>query len=55
MEKMTKQKAEWIYKAMHDIRNFEDEVHRIFTSGEIPGFVHLYAGQEAVEIGRAHV
>ena len=42
MEKMTKQKAEWIYKAMHDIRNFEDEVHRIFT-GEIPRFVHLYA------------
>lgn len=51
MEKMTKQKAEWIYKAMHDIRNFEDEVHRIFTSGEIPGFVHLYAGQEAVATG----
>lgn len=51
MEKITKQKAEWIYKAMHDIRNFEDEVHRIFTSGEIPGFVHLYAGQEAVATG----
>ncbi|MGY3766644.1 thiamine pyrophosphate-dependent dehydrogenase E1 component subunit alpha [Vagococcus vulneris] len=51
MEKMTKQKAEWIYQTMHDIRNFEDEVHRIFTRGEIPGFVHLYAGEEAVATG----
>lgn len=51
MEKMTKQQAEWIYKTMNDIRNFEDEVHRIFTTGEIPGFVHLYAGEEAVATG----
>ena len=51
MEKMTKQQAEWIYKNMNDIRNFEDEVHRIFTTGEIPGFVHLYAGEEAVATG----
>lgn len=51
MEKMTKQRAEWIYKTMNDIRNFEDEVHRIFTTGEIPGFVHLYAGEEAVATG----
>lgn len=51
MEKMTKQKAEWIYKTMNDIRNFEDEVHRIFTTGEIPGFVHLYAGEEAIATG----
>ncbi len=51
METMTKQQAEWIYKTMNDIRNFEDEVHRIFTTGEIPGFVHLYAGEEAVATG----
>lgn len=51
MEQITKQKAEWIYKIMNDIRNFEDEVHRIFTTGEIPGFVHLYAGEEAVATG----
>lgn len=48
---MTKQQAEWIYKTMNDIRNFEDEVHGIFTKGEIPGFVHLYAGEEAVATG----
>lgn len=51
MEKMSKEKAEWIYKIMNDIRNFEDEVHRIFTTGQIPGFVHLYAGEEAVATG----
>lgn len=51
MKKLTKQKAAWIYEKMNDIRNFEDEVHRIFTSGEIPGFVHLYAGEEAVATG----
>ncbi len=51
MEKMTKEKAQWVYKTMNDIRNFEDEVHDIFTTGEIPGFVHLYAGEEAVATG----
>ncbi|MEG0255004.1 MAG: thiamine pyrophosphate-dependent dehydrogenase E1 component subunit alpha [Vagococcus sp.] len=51
MEKMTTEQATWIYKTMNDIRNFEDEVHRIFTTGEIPGFVHLYAGEEAVATG----
>ena len=51
MEKMTKKQATWIYKTMNDIRNFEDTVHQIFTTGEIPGFVHLYAGEEAVASG----
>lgn len=51
MEKMTKQQAEWIYKTMNDIRNFEDTVHQIFTTGEIPGFVHLYAGEESIATG----
>jgi acetoin:2,6-dichlorophenolindophenol oxidoreductase subunit alpha len=49
--KLTKEKAAWIYEKMNNIRHFEDEVHRIFTSGEIPGFVHLYAGEEAVATG----
>ncbi|MGO2101070.1 thiamine pyrophosphate-dependent dehydrogenase E1 component subunit alpha [Vagococcus salmoninarum] len=51
MEKMTKEKAAWAYQTMQDIRNFEDEVHRIFTTGQIPGFVHLYAGEEAIATG----
>ncbi|MGX6977892.1 thiamine pyrophosphate-dependent dehydrogenase E1 component subunit alpha [Vagococcus elongatus] len=51
METMTKKKAAWVYKTMNDIRKFEDEVHRIFTTGDIPGFVHLYAGEEAIATG----
>ncbi|MER1986806.1 MAG: thiamine pyrophosphate-dependent dehydrogenase E1 component subunit alpha [Solibacillus sp.] len=50
-QKLTQERAAWIYEKMNDIRNFEDEVHRIFTSGDIPGFVHLYAGEEAVATG----
>nr|WP_240430612.1 thiamine pyrophosphate-dependent dehydrogenase E1 component subunit alpha [Suicoccus acidiformans] len=40
-----------MHKNMNDIRNFEDEVHRFFAQGAIPGFVHLYAGQEAIATG----
>lgn len=50
-ENISTEKAQWILKTMYDIRNFEDEVHRIFTTGEIPGFVHLYAGEEAIATG----
>ncbi|WP_404996534.1 thiamine pyrophosphate-dependent dehydrogenase E1 component subunit alpha [Caldifermentibacillus hisashii] len=48
---MEKKDALWIYEKMNDIRLFEDKVHEIFSSGEIPGFVHLYAGEEAVATG----
>ncbi len=51
MKKIDKKRASWILKTMSDIRNFENETHRIFTSGEIPGFVHLYAGEEAIATG----
>jgi pyruvate dehydrogenase E1 component alpha subunit len=39
------------YRKMRTIREFEDRVHMEFTSGEIPGFVHLYAGEEASAVG----
>lgn len=48
---MQKDKAQWIYEKMNDIRNFEDQLHVLFAKGEIPGFVHLYAGEEAVAVG----
>ena len=51
MSKISKKEAKWMLKTMHDIRNFENEVHAIFTTGEIPGFVHLYAGEEAIATG----
>jgi len=40
-----------IYKTMRMIRAFEDRVHELFATGEVPGFVHLYAGEEAVAAG----
>ena len=35
------------YTVMRTIRDFEERLHVEFATGEIPGFVHLYAGQEA--------
>lgn len=39
------------YRTMRTIREFEERLHREFATGEIPGFVHLYAGEEAVATG----
>lgn len=39
------------YRVMRTIREFEERVHVEFASGEIPGFVHLYAGEEAIAAG----
>ncbi|MRI80765.1 ABC transporter substrate-binding protein [Aerococcaceae bacterium DSM 109653] len=50
-EAVTVDKAKDMYKTMEDIRNFEDNVKRFFSQGLIPGFVHLYAGEEAVATG----
>lgn len=36
---------------MAEIRAFEERLHRENTSGDIPGFLHLYAGQEAIAVG----
>ncbi len=39
------------YRQMRTIRDFEERVHVEFSAGGIPGFVHLYAGEEASAIG----
>jgi acetoin:2,6-dichlorophenolindophenol oxidoreductase subunit alpha len=39
------------YRTMKVIREFEERIHVEFTTGEIPGFVHLYAGEEAIATG----
>ena len=39
------------YRGMRTIREFEDRVHEEFATGKIPGFVHLYAGEEASAVG----
>lgn len=39
------------YRRMRTIRVFEDRLHDEIKTGEIAGFTHLYAGQEAVAVG----
>jgi TPP-dependent pyruvate/acetoin dehydrogenase alpha subunit len=39
------------YRVMRTIREFEDRLHLEFATGDIPGFVHLYAGEEAIAAG----
>lgn len=40
-----------LYSQMKLIREFEERLHVEIATGEIPGFTHLYAGQEAVAVG----
>lgn len=40
-----------VYRQMKLIREFEERLHVEIATGEIPGFTHLYAGQEAIAVG----
>ena len=40
-----------LYRRMIQIRLFEDKIGELFLAGEIPGFVHLYVGEEAIAVG----
>jgi len=42
-----------MYQRMLLIRKFEEKVRDLFASGRIPGFVHLYIGEEAIAVGVA--
>jgi pyruvate dehydrogenase E1 component alpha subunit len=46
-----KDKLLLMFELMLKIRHFEDRVKNLFAAGELPGFVHLYLGQEAVAAG----
>lgn len=48
---LTKEKMIELYEVMIKIRRFEEKVGELFSKGMIPGFVHLYIGQEAVAAG----
>lgn len=39
------------YRVMKTIREFEERLHVEIATGVIPGFTHLYSGQEAVAAG----
>ena len=40
-----------MYERMLKIRHFETEVRELFATGDMPGFIHLYLGEEAVAVG----
>jgi TPP-dependent pyruvate/acetoin dehydrogenase alpha subunit len=40
-----------LYRTMVEIREFELKAYEIFRSGKMPGFIHLYVGEEAVAAG----
>lgn len=47
----SKQQLLQAYRTMRTIREFEERLHIDFGRGDIPGFVHLYAGEEAAAAG----
>jgi TPP-dependent pyruvate/acetoin dehydrogenase alpha subunit len=49
----TREQLLWMYERMRLIRTFEDQVAELFAAGRLPGFVHLYAGEEAIAVGVA--
>jgi len=49
--KESKEKLIKLLENMLVIREFESTVQKHFAAGEIPGFVHLYLGEEAVAVG----
>ncbi|WP_236595896.1 MULTISPECIES: thiamine pyrophosphate-dependent dehydrogenase E1 component subunit alpha [Paenibacillus] len=49
--KISKERLLELYETMMKIRNFEERVSGLFAGGHIPGFLHLYVGQEAVAAG----
>lgn len=48
---LSKQKLVGMFETMYRIRLFEQKAQEFFAAGEIPGFVHLYLGEEAVATG----
>ena len=48
---LTREQLLAAYRTMRAIREFEERVHKEFATGDIPGFVHLYAGEEASAAG----
>ena len=48
---LSREEAHDVYRAMRTIRVFEETLDRLVKGGRLPGFLHLYAGQEAVAVG----
>jgi acetoin:2,6-dichlorophenolindophenol oxidoreductase subunit alpha len=50
-ESLTREQLRSAYRVMRTIRQFEERLHQEAATGELPGAVHLYAGQEAIAAG----
>ncbi len=48
---LTKKDLISIYESMFKIRKFEEATVKYYAQGKIPGFVHLYIGEEAISTG----
>lgn len=42
---------ERVYRQMRTIRDFEEKLAELVNGGKLAGFLHLYAGEEAVAVG----
>lgn len=40
-----------LYRTMVRIRSFELKAEELFLQGKLPGFIHLYIGEEAIAVG----
>lgn len=51
---LSRAELERAYRRMSAIRQFEERVEKEFALGNIPGFAHVYLGQEASGVGVCH-
>ncbi|HZZ36484.1 MAG TPA: thiamine pyrophosphate-dependent enzyme, partial [Caulobacteraceae bacterium] len=51
MMQMSREDLLRAWRAMVTIRRFEERVEKEFAAGTIPGFCHVYLGQEASAVG----
>lgn len=48
---LSKELALSLYRTMVELREFELKAYELFRNGKMPGFIHLYVGEEAVATG----
>ncbi len=51
MSKPSKEQMVWMYRKMVEIRQFEEAAGTLYQRGQLPGFLHLYIGEEATAVG----
>jgi TPP-dependent pyruvate/acetoin dehydrogenase alpha subunit len=51
---LSREELKKAYRRMFTIRAFEERVEKEFAAGNIPGFAHVYLGQEASGVGVCH-